>query len=133
MASIIVKNGLTVVTFMVLARLIEPAAFGSISITLMAWGLAIHSSTPGSRASWCVNRSQAGSCSHRFTGGMWASVPVAAGALALAGPAGIAFLSRSPSCAPSPHCVAVALFPVARAAVHRRAPAADGVQDHCLH
>lgn len=39
MASIIVKNGLTVVTFMVLARLIEPAAFGSISITLMAWGL----------------------------------------------------------------------------------------------
>lgn len=39
MTSVIVKNGLTVVIFMVLARLIDPAAFGSIAITLMAWGL----------------------------------------------------------------------------------------------
>jgi O-antigen/teichoic acid export membrane protein len=40
MTSIVVKNGCQVITYMLLARLLDPASFGLIAITMVGMGLA---------------------------------------------------------------------------------------------
>jgi O-antigen/teichoic acid export membrane protein len=91
MGSIIAKNGFTVVIFMVLARLIEPAAFGSISITLMAWGLG-YSFVDSGFTNVVVRQPHLDR--DLLSSLYWWNVGLgvlAAGALALAGPAAAAF------------------------------------------
>jgi lipopolysaccharide exporter len=91
MASIIIKNGLTVIIFMVLARLIAPAAFGSISITLIAWGLALSFVDSGFTS---VVVRQPGLEPDFLSSLYWLNVGIGvliAGALALIGPAAAVF------------------------------------------